>query len=170
MPRFKCEMCNALLEPGEVIDHACNIGHEVLIPDVIGEILGFRSWEVSEDLLLRSLNGAIWKPDGWMIAECKTRITSHNHMNIPVENCSCGIYAAKTRQHLADMSYNRYHPGMRRVIGEVALAGKVIPGTQGYRALKARPTKLYVPYEFWQLVTPLAEKYDIPVTLDNTLK
>lgn len=170
-PKFKCSECGVELTPDEVVDHACMIGEGVTIPDVIGEIAAFRSWEIDERTgLLVSLNGEVWKPDGWLVAECKSIRVGHTFMNIPVEGCTCGIYAAKTREHLADMSYNRYTPGGRRVIGEVALAGKVIPGTQGYRALKARPTRIYVPYEYWQLVAHLKGIYKVPVELDNTLK
>jgi len=170
-PKFKCSECGVDLMPDEVIDHECMIGEGIVVPDVIGEITAFRSWEIDEATgLLLSLNGERWKPDGWLIADCKTHLLGHTVSNIPVEGCTCGIYAAKTREHLADMSYNRYHPGMKRVIGEVALAGKVIPGTQGYRALKARPTKIFVPYEYWQLVALLEHTYKIPVELDNTLR
>jgi hypothetical protein len=56
-----------------------------------------------------------------------------------------------------------------RAIGEVALVGKVIRGTQGWRAERARPLRLWVPYEHWRLVRKLAQTYRVPVGLTDTL-
>jgi len=185
MARFRCLDCDAEVEGVDVIDHHCQVGDPVEVPDVIGHVEAFRSWNVLEDGHLVSLNGEKWRPGGWMVAECNPfgyvtvkskrafgTAVAHNVTNIPVEGCSCGIYAAKTREHLADMAYNRYsdYAGEIRVVGEVALAGKIIPGSQGYRALKARPLKVYVPYEHWQMVEKIRSLYGIDVVLDNTLK
>jgi hypothetical protein len=173
-----------VIPAAEVIDHRCAIGEEFTVPDVGHEVMAFRSWNVLEDGHLLSLNGARWRPGGWFVAECaplgmlakvikgaKPGI-GHNVTNIPVEGCSCGIYAAKSREHLADMAYNRYsdYNGEVRVVGDVGLAGKIIPGSQGYRALKARPVKIYVPYENWKYVDRIEKLYGIEVVLDNTLR
>jgi len=178
MARFRCLDCDAEVDGIDVIDHICQIGDAVEIPDRIGEVMAFRSWNVLLDGHLVSLNGSKWRPGGWMVAECSPfnlmarGRPGHNVTNIPVEGCTCGIYAAKTRAHLADMAYNRYsdYAGEIRVLGDVALAGKIIPGSQGYRALKARPVKIYVPYEHWQMVDKIKNLYGIDVVLDNTLK
>lgn len=53
-------------------------------------------------------------------------------------------------------------------IGEVALAGKVIPGTQGWRAERGRIARLYVPFHHWRFVEALEELYRVEVVLDNT--
>src|SRR5215510_6271759 len=180
MANFKCETCGEILSHKEVVSHRCAVGDEFdNVPDVLGEVPAFRSWNVDLNGTLLSLNGARWRPGGYMVATCQPFGTSmrlgrgHTVSEIPVKTCSCGIYAAKDREHLADMQYNRWTPGddpYPRVIGEVALSGKIIPGTQGYRALKARPTRIWVPYEAWRMVEKIQKMYGIPVDLDNTLR
>ena len=187
MGKFVCQECDAVMEANEVFDHICNVGEVLDIPDRIGEVIGWRSWDVGTDGFLYSLNGAKWRPNGYLVAEClplgmpismtrvrrtlvgRVPVGRHVTSEIPVPSCTCGIYAAKTRSHLQDMSYNRYSPGSARVIGEVAMSGKVIPGTQGYRAARARPLRVFVPYEMWRLAQQLEARYSIPVVLDNTL-
>jgi hypothetical protein len=66
------------------------------------------------------------------------------------------------------MSYNREHD-KPVVIGEVGLAGKVIPGSQGWRAEKGRVKHLYVPFHHWRWIEPLAALYNVPVQPDNVL-
>lgn len=139
-------------------------------PDIAGEIMAFRSWDVTDSLWTRagarllSLNGTLWPTSAWLEADCEL-----NH-EIPDEVCSCGIYAARTRGHLVSLAYN--DGGGRnvvRAIGEVALVGKVIPGTQGWRASRARPVRLWVPYDQWRLANSLSQAYAIPVGLSDTL-
>ena len=70
-----------------------------------------------------------------------------------------------------DLGYNRYgdsrdHPVF---IGEVGFVGKVIPGSQGWRAEKGRIRKLFVPHRDWEYVEPLSKLYRVPVELENTL-
>lgn len=148
------------------------------VPDVIGEIIGWRAWNVipwSNNTLhrLQSLgagggkHATIWEPKKGMEAYC-----AKDH-EVPDERCSCGFYAANTREHLVGMGYNRYDvesPTGKAVIGRVAMWGKVIPGTQGWRAQYARPIELFVPYVLWKLVKPLEAEYAVPVKLSNTFK
>jgi hypothetical protein len=55
----------------------------------------------------------------------------------------------------------------RHVVGEVGLAGKVIPGTLGWRGREgARPPPL-APARLWEHARPLAAAYRVPVTLTN---
>lgn len=144
---------------------------DVRIPDVVGEVTGWRAWQRVGTLMVPRLMSvtatrfgvdhveAIWPTNRWFLARCP-----HGHYaNVPVEGCKCGIYAAKTREQLVDLRYGVYEKAASRVIGEVAFAGKVIPGTQGWRAEKARITRLYVPYEDWQWADPLARAYRVPV-------
>lgn len=167
---------------------------ESMFPDVVGEILGWRAWyivDTPEGVRLRSLNtGAVivgdhaWTPGEIQYAKCPKGIhtTPSNkldadlqpfHLQVPAESCSCGFYAAISREHL--ISLNHYHLyeqeyGMPKCIGQVAMAGKVIPGAQGWKAQQVWPTKLYVPFEFWRLVKPLQVAYGIPVELARTLE
>lgn len=138
-------------------------------PDVAGEILAYRAWCVDlrwdREALLLSFNGTVWPRDAWLTAEC-----GHESCETPGEHCHCGVYAARDRDHLQRMAYNRREYGPPVVIGEVGLVGKVIPGTQGWRAEKARVVRLELPHEHWRLVAPLRATYRVPVALSNTLR
>lgn len=139
------------------------------VPDIAGEIVGFRAWlvETSPRVSLYSLNGSIeWPGDDWTRAVCRRCGDA-----LPGEWCRCGIYCARDALHLHGLSYHD-HGGEDQVtvVGELALAGKVIPGTQGYRAEKARVLRLWVPWTAWELVAPLRRRYGVPVGLANTLK
>jgi hypothetical protein len=148
-------------------------------PDVAGEIIGYRAWYLDarwqlDPPTLYSINGGRSDGDGqpwphrdWMVAACGGRRTPDEV--IPHESCfGCGIHAARDREHLVDLGYND-SDGLV-VIGEVALSGKVIPGDLGWRAQRARPLRLWLPYDRWQLVRRLSEAYGVPVGLTNPLK
>jgi hypothetical protein len=56
------------------------------------------------------------------------------------------------------------------IVGRVANWGKVVPGTQGWRAEYAYPEMLYVPFEVARyLARPVSDTYGVPVTLMNLL-
>jgi hypothetical protein len=143
----------------------------MVVPDVIGEIVGWRAWRVigpdRQPLLKSAVWDYIWRPGRWNVARCDLR----NHdpkTQVPMEGCSCGFYAGRTREHLLHMAYNQYGAHDTVVIGEVAFVGKVIPGTQGWRAQKARPLRLYLPFERWRLAEGLEATYGCEVRLSNT--
>lgn len=167
---------------------------ESMFPDVVGEILGWRAWYIIESPRgprLRSLNtGHVasgdheWEPGEIQYARCPAgvHLSPTNRMDaelmpfdaqVPNEGCSCGFYSAISREHL--ISLNHYHlydveNSLPVCIGQVALAGKVIPGSQGWKAQQVWPVKLHVPYEYWKLVKPLQTAYGIPVELSRTLE
>jgi hypothetical protein len=158
------------MSAAEMVGHNCMVATSVVIPDVAGEIIGWRAWNVvgEHDIRLGSVTHTsyIWHPGTkYVIAECSL----HSTEEIPDEKHPCGFYAAKTREHLLSMSYHRYTDTDNVVIGEVALSGKVIPGTQGWRAQKARIVKVYVPFEKWRLLEKIKEVYGVEVQLANTL-
>lgn len=140
------------------------------VPDVIGEMIGWRAWQLVGSVRvprLMSINAAgrvghddaIWPTKRWYTAKCP-----NGHIeNIPVEGCSCGLYAAKTREHLVSLRYGAYGDQAIHAIGEVAFKGKVIEGSQGWKAEYGRIKRLIVPYEFWKYVDPLADAYNVPV-------
>lgn len=151
---------------------------DVIVPDVIGEIEAWRVWRVLDPYgspQLQSLgaggrkHASIWTPQKIMEAYC-----DREHV-VPNERCSCGFYAAKTREHLLEMSYHRGFdfddPTDVLVIGTVAMQGKIIPGTQGWRAQRARPVSVEVPFSRWRVVKPLAARYPgVQVKLANFLR
>jgi hypothetical protein len=55
------------------------------------------------------------------------------------------------------------------VVGQLANWGKVIEGTQGWRAEFAYPAVIYVPFEAWRLGAPIKKAYGVPVKLLNLL-
>ena len=163
-------------------------------PDLVEPTAGWRAWSVSEELpaygvppKLYSVSwGYYWAPRKKAEAECakpypcsepkivKDRRTGEEHehvIGVPGEHCSCGFYSAKTFEHLQSMGYHAYSEGTGRftVVGKLANWGKVIEGSQGWRAQYAYPVMLYVPLEASHLALPLKEGYGVSVRLRNVL-
>src|SRR5262245_27875431 len=127
---------------------------DMRVPDVLGEIVAWRAWKVIGTRKLPLLASVtygqmIWHPDRWTFALCGKRTECSRSLDggVPGESCSCGMYAAKTRRQLVSLGYNAYSDRQVVFVGEVGLAGKVIPGTQGWRAERGRIRRLYVPWE-----------------------
>ena len=149
---------------------------DLVIPDVAGEILGWRAWKVSGEgqyLRLRSINArgfgvpewaCVWPPDRWMLALCVHHPTQEG---VPhPAPCKCGLYSAATREHLLEYGYSHYQDERDDVvIGVAGLVGRVIPGRQGWRAERSRIVRLEVPYEKEPLARRLAEIYRVPTGL-----
>jgi hypothetical protein len=157
---------------------------ELQVPDVFGEIVGWRAWKVIGDrptvfpMLASVTHGhTIWHPGYWTEADCFGRPEcdrSHDG-RIPGESCTCGLYCARTRAQLIGLRYgrpmtrpDRHGRTFPKVVGEVGLVGKVIPGSQGWRGEKGRIVRLYVPFEHWRLIEPLERLYRVEAVLDNT--
>lgn len=176
-----CEDCGRLVVRPPAVPQAEEAGVPesdpgVMVPDFAEPMVGWRAWGVAGNLrpgelpLLHSATyGAVWTPREPMVAVCKS-----NPDHVPGERCACGLYSAKTREHLQSMNYHRY--GERRsrhefcVMGEVNLWGKIVEGTQGWRAQCGYPKKLYLPFEAYKLRVPLMETYGCEVVLNNILK
>lgn len=149
------------------------------VPDVVGAVLGYRAWTVLGEgrgtrlASVTALNSkepimtlhAIWPPSRWTVAICPNN-AAHNP-TVPVEDCGCGLYSARSREQLVQLGYGVYGEVPDKVIGEIAMSGKVIPGSQGWRAEKARVTRLWVPYERPEWARVLGEVYGVPVELAN---
>ena len=101
---------------------------------------------------LKSLCGERWHPGQSLAARCRAstvvgtiagRAEAPDHVHdAPQENCTCGIYAAKTLHHFRSAGYERYG-----VHGEVHLWGKVVEHELGYRAQFAYPKTFVLPPE-----------------------
>jgi hypothetical protein len=149
------------------------------LPVVPGEVTGWRAWIVVchglREPRLRSLYfDVVWPTDDWLVAEAQVeyaRYGAERH----------GICAARDREHL--LSLHRFAIGAEpryvagggaepepiAAIGEVGLAGLIVPGERGFRAEKARVRSLVLPYVAWELVEPLRRAYRVPVSLANVL-
>ncbi len=152
-------------------------------PDELGVVTGWRAWRVNRKpdpdgrVLLRSASmDYAWVPYEKSRASCeKCGETDPRNVNCtPGEHCSCGFYSAKSLAQLRAMGYHTYNAnadcGGVTIVGRVANWGKVVAGTQGWRAEYAYPEMLFVPFEVARLVArPAADTYGVPVTLMNLL-
>ena len=100
-----------------------------------------------------------------MQASCPS---GHKHA-VPAKGCSCGIYAARDLDHLSTMQYHRYADDDFVVIGAVSLWGRYVAGNLGWRAEKAYPQRLQVPFEAWRIGAELRDAYGVKIELANTL-
>lgn len=169
-------------EGGEQL--ASGLDPAVQVPDAVGVCYGWRSWKVMHQGLTPLLHAVTksahhWTPGAPMVATCELHGDDPDH-EVPEETCGCGLYSAKSLEHLYTMSYHEYGGGPDRptggardtgftVVGRVSLWGKVIEGTQGWRAEAGYPDTLYLPYEAWRLREPLQRFYRVPVYLKNIL-
>ncbi len=165
----------------------------------VEEVIGFRAWRVATTengpRLKSPLFDLTWEPHEWMTAYCgsgghENHVDGCNPHNghgpgasdpalwSPVKNCGgeyghgCGFYAGRTREHLIKLGYGNYTTHSPSVIGQVQMAGKIIPATNGWRAQKCRARHIYVPHEFWELARDLRAVYgsdDCTVELGATL-
>jgi hypothetical protein len=110
----------------------------VKIPDLISPIIGHRVWRW-DAAGLRSLNGKRWSPRQPVAAKCGAG-NAHDAHDPPRLDCTCGVYASKTREHLRGTGYERV--GIR---GEVHLWGTVVEHEFGYRSEFAYPKTLFLP-------------------------
>jgi hypothetical protein len=106
------------------------------ISDYVSSLIAFRVWRWSSSGL-RSLNEERWVPGQYVAAQCWA--TNSGAHPSPEETCSCGIYGAKTFQHLLKLGYRDYE-----VFGEVYLWGFVVEHPLGYRGQFAYPKTLAV--------------------------
>lgn len=170
----------------------------LIVPDSIEPVSGWRAWKLrvtpedvhtdpasgdslvhrlleaermkterKQPMLLKSVShSTVWHPRQEVVATC-----SKGDHDVPRESCTCGLYAARTLAHLMTMTYPKYNAdtGQFTVIGEVAMWGGLVEGTQGWRGERAYPTALYLPFEAWQYGAELADTYGVPVKLKRWL-
>ena len=107
------------------------------IPDYISPIVGWRVWRWYAGGL-RSLNGKPWSPGQPLAAKCGAG-NAHDAHEPPQADCTCGVYASKSREHLRQIGVDRYG-----VLGEVNLWGTVVEHELGWRAQFAYPKTLFL--------------------------
>ena len=118
------------------------------IPDYISPIVGYRTW-LWDNVGLRSLCGERWHPGRVLAARCRAaavvgtiagRAEGDDAHDAPQPNCTCGVYASKSFEHLHTTKYARCG-----LYGEVNLWGTVVEHEQGWRTQFAYPKSLYLP-------------------------
>ena len=113
------------------------------IPDYISPVVAYRVWRWKETGL-QSLNGEQWRPGQHL--EARSRVApAARHLEearneVPHRKCTCGIYAAKTSEHLRQIGY-----ADRGICGEVYLWGTVVEHKLGWRSQFAYPKSLSLP-------------------------
>lgn len=120
----------ALRQNHPLLTIAAFVGHRVwrLVPrhgePVLASVTSGDPWSGPE-IEATCLSGVLLQP-----RERRVLLNSHPNEGSPVLGCTCGVYAAKTA----------VAPPSRRVwaAGRVRLWGKVIEGTKGFRAQRAR--------------------------------
>jgi hypothetical protein len=93
----------------------------------------------------------IWPAASELQAECEARghwpwRRRKGEHEVPVPRCSCGLHAVAEPRYLsAYILPPASSQIVRRAIGRVALWGRVIEGTCGWRAAAAFPAELWLP-------------------------
>jgi preprotein translocase subunit YajC len=117
------------------------------VPDFISPVVGFRVWQW-DTTGLWSLNGEKWFVNQPLSAVCRADAISsiaglskatHNAAELPNFKCTCGVYAARTMEHLNQCGYQKFG-----VHGEVYLWGRVVEHEHGWRAEFAYPKSLFL--------------------------
>jgi preprotein translocase subunit YajC len=120
----------------------------VKIPDYISPVVAYRVWRW-DDTGLKSLNGELWCAGRPLEATCRAAVPGivfgcerpvHGAHELPHPECSCGVYAAKSIEHLRQFGYEG-----RGIQGEVYLWGTVVEHKLGWRAQFAYPKSLFLP-------------------------
>jgi hypothetical protein len=110
-------------------------GNELLILDTVR---GFKQWSWNTERKLVSMFPADWS-NGSIVSECSRSElnkdkSSATHKS-PDQDCSCGVYA----HYLPLESYEKQK---HSIFGVVEASGKILMGTKGFRAEKARVVAL----------------------------
>jgi hypothetical protein len=128
----------------------------VAAPDYADALIGWRVWCVvryGAELRLGSvIQDDLWPVGAALLARCRAHEPPANRSLLrrpdrhvaPAAGCTCGIYAA--REPAAAWTYLRGRDEastVARVIGRVALWGRVVEHEDGWRAERAYPLDVY---------------------------
>jgi hypothetical protein len=142
---------------------------DVVVPDAISPLVGYREWDVIDELgaprLLSLFRPTEWPYDRPVRAQCLRhdrwewwlREPAHQ---IPGTTCACGVYA-----HLDPVFEPAKGVTERRVSGVVLGWGRYVLGSSGWRAEYARIGALVRPAEpaLRLDVYRAAERYRVPI-------
>lgn len=142
--------------------------HKVMqpTPDMMQIITGWRAWGVGEqngEWRLKALGTSyIWEPKKQVDAVCNKTSPSPFEIHkprhpAPYFECECGVWAFKDMERLL-AALEKYSEV--KVLGTVALWGRVIETENGYRAQHAYPSELWLMNNNME---ELGYIYDVPV-------
>lgn len=104
---------------------------------IAGPIIAWRLWKIRQDGILLSVAMNVAWPAGAPLEGIQEQTGYSGVVTRVATNNSAGVYAMKTREHLAGQEYGR-----DCLVGQVALWGKVIEHEKGYRAEFAYPVMI----------------------------
>ena len=134
-----------------------------------GPVVGWRAWVVTETaagLRLGSvLYDEVWTPGTTALAACRRRedffaepLLEHA---TPGLDCGCGYHAARDPADALSYLRGRNEPTtVCRILGEVAIWGRVVETEAGWRAAAAYPFRLYTPDD---AIAEALAAYGVPV-------
>ena len=125
-------------------------------------VRGWRVWTVRETRagirLCSVLRDTVWTPAAAAVAVCAEE---HPH-EAPELSCTCGFHAVHDPVDALTYLRGRDEPRtLCRVLGEVALSGRIVETETGWRAARAYPARLYVSDT---ALAELLEVYGVPVS------
>lgn len=130
-----------------------------------GHVVGYRSWELLYPDYLSNVNKhTVWEAGKKLEAVCTSgvyyQVRDHGS---PDKSCTCGVYAYRDQ----DLSVEGLKSSTSQIYGQVALWGKVLRFSKGYRAQFAYPLEFYfnklTTSHMLSLFTKVAEKYQVPL-------
>ena len=86
-------------------------------------------------------------------------------LDVPGEGCTCGIAALRNPE--AELMHLGRPDDIVYAIGEVALWGRIIEGSRGFRASRAYPLRVFLHYAEPDLAPRIHEAYGIPTQLTD---
>jgi hypothetical protein len=133
-------------------------------------VVGWRAWVVTETVAGLRLGSVlyeeVWTPGTTALATCRRRedffaepMPPHP---TPSSECGCGFHAARDPVDALSYLRGRNEPStVCRVLGEVALWGRLVETEAGWRAQAAYPVRLYVEEE--EAIAAGLAVYGVPV-------
>lgn len=114
---------------------------QIVVPDSIEPLIGWRAWRVDRfgSLLSRTCEVA-WPGGSKLVASCNA---SGGH-DTPQVNCSCGIYSVKTLEGAIRYVSDGNWGSSDVAIGKIKVWGRVVQATKGYRSEFAYPIEVYL--------------------------
>jgi hypothetical protein len=132
-------------------------------------VLGWRVWVVTETeegpRLGSVIHEGVWAPGKTALAVCRRHedvfaevLPAHE---VPSAACTCGFHAARDpADAFAYLRGRDERATICRIMGEVALWGRLVETERGWRASCAYPARLYVPEDD---IAAALRTYDVPV-------
>lgn len=131
--------------------------------NMVEALVGWKAWGFSEERQVLVTRGHHW-PTNAPVVSAHTEFVGGKEVirckEIPNENCSCGIYAADSREGAQEY----YDDG--DIIGRVAGWGRYIRGDSGWRAQFAYPQCFYLHSGQGNLIEWL-RLYHVPIYIEQ---